>query len=93
MRLVLGWCPELPEGLDPTAFGDIRSFMPGTALRAQGRVPEILSAGSMAEAVAAAAGRPGETVLLSPACASWDMYRNFTERGNSFKALVRTLPG
>ena len=37
--------------------------------------------------------RPGETVLLSPACASWDMYRNFTERGDSFKALVRALPG
>jgi acyl-CoA hydrolase len=35
VRLVLGWCPELPEGLDLTAFGDIRSFMPGTALRDQ----------------------------------------------------------
>jgi acyl-CoA hydrolase len=35
VRLVLGWCPELPEGLDLTAFGDIRTFMPGTALREQ----------------------------------------------------------
>jgi acyl-CoA hydrolase len=35
VRLVLGWCPALPAGLDPTAFSDIRTFMPGTALRDQ----------------------------------------------------------
>ncbi len=32
-------------------------------------------------------------VLLSPACASFDQYRNFEVRGDAFRELVRKLPG
>jgi UDP-N-acetylmuramoylalanine--D-glutamate ligase len=44
-----------------------------------------------AVAAAAAAARPGDAVVLSPACASFDQFRNFNHRGEVFQELVRNL--
>lgn len=53
----------------------------------------VVGAGSFAE-VLATAGRiaqPGDAVLLSPACSSYDMFRNYEERGATFRATVEAL--
>ncbi len=56
------------------------------------RVPQHAAA-TMAEAVQLAAGlaAPGDLVLLSPACASFDMYDNFSARGEDFSRCVEAL--
>jgi len=53
----------------------------------------VIETGTLAEAVraAAAAAQPGDTVLLSPACASFDQFRNYEERGAAFRAAVEAL--
>ncbi len=58
-----------------------------------GGVAEIDPCSDLATAVRRARkkARPGDVVLLSPACASYDQFRNFEDRGDQFKALVRGL--
>lgn len=58
-----------------------------------GFVDTILEAGSAKEAVAQSykIGKKGDTVLLSPACASFDLFENYEDRGNQFKHAVKAL--
>lgn len=60
---------------------------------ALGALTETVMASSLEEAVRAARERAaeGDTVLLSPACSSFDMFKSYKERGDLFKALVEAL--
>ncbi|MBP1665884.1 MAG: UDP-N-acetylmuramoylalanine--D-glutamate ligase [Bacteroidetes bacterium] len=57
------------------------------------KVPTIVETMSMEEAVRSSyyLAKKGDTVLLSPACASFDLFNNYEDRGRQFKAAVRNL--
>lgn len=58
-----------------------------------GKVSHIEDAGSMKEAVEAAyrLAKKGDTVLLSPCCASFDLFKSYEDRGTQFKEMVKSL--
>ena len=60
---------------------------------AEAGIDRIVMAKSMEDAVhqAAAMAEPGDVVLLSPACSSFDMYHSYGERGRDFKRIVQAL--
>jgi UDP-N-acetylmuramoylalanine--D-glutamate ligase len=62
---------------------------------ALGGMAPVKRAGSMEEAVfmAHGAARPGDAVLLSPACASFDMYKSYAQRGEDFARAVHEIKG
>jgi UDP-N-acetylmuramoylalanine--D-glutamate ligase len=61
----------------------------------QGKVAQIRDTHSLEDAIAACAelATDGDTVLLSPCCASFDLFNSYEDRGDKFKAAVKALKG
>lgn len=97
-----GYDKHIPfDTLGPLAAGHVKELIliGATAPKIRAAVesvqgaPPIHEAGSLDSAVPLARrlAQSGDIVLLSPACASFDQFRNFEERGNQFVALVEQL--
>ena len=92
------------KGLDLTGLGDLAPHLRAVVAIGEaaadveaafaGRTPTV-TASSMEEAVALAAGlaQPGDDVVLSPACASFDWYPGYAVRGDHFQEVVRARLG
>jgi UDP-N-acetylmuramoylalanine--D-glutamate ligase len=101
LRLILGgslkgedftpFARDLPENVRSIYLVGAASDELAGALDAAGRA--FVRAGDLPTAVARAAAdaEPGDVVLLSPACASYDQFANFEERGDAFRRLVQEL--
>ena len=75
-------------------LGETKEMIAAAAERCGYPKDKIQMVQTLQEAVeaAAAAAQPGDSVLLSPACASWDMFESYEQRGNLFKEMVKALP-
>jgi len=102
VHLILGGkdkgAPYAP--LRPLLEGRVRSvYLIGAAAERIARelagAAELIRAGTLERAVREAFERavPGDTILLAPACSSFDQFRDFEERGRVFKAAVESLAG
>jgi UDP-N-acetylmuramoylalanine--D-glutamate ligase len=82
--------PELAQrGKRVFAIGEAR----GRIVSARGGTVPVVPCASLGEAVerAFAAALPGDTVLLAPACSSFDMFSDYADRGRKFKEEVGRL--
>jgi UDP-N-acetylmuramoylalanine--D-glutamate ligase len=102
VRLIAGGQPK-QESFEPlvTAVGErcVAVYLIGEAAERLARElepagVELIEAGALERAVEAASAdaQAGEVVLLSPACASFDAFKDFEERGDRFRELVEALP-
>jgi UDP-N-acetylmuramoylalanine--D-glutamate ligase len=101
LRLILGgslkgedfgpFARALPENVAAVYLIGEASDELAAALDAAGREYERAGGLPTAVARAAATAEPGDVVLLSPACASFDQFANFEERGDVFRRLVEEL--
>jgi UDP-N-acetylmuramoylalanine--D-glutamate ligase len=101
VRLILGgslkgedfapFSRELPDNVRSVYLVGAASNELAAALEAAGRTYVHTDDLSTAVAQAATDAEPGDVVLLSPACASYDQFANFEERGDTFRRLVQEL--
>ena len=70
-------------GLAQYLAGDFDGILSG--------VPVINWVGLQAAGTRAGVAEPGDVILLSPACSSYDMFKNYEERGDSFRAAVEAM--
>ena len=54
-------------------------------------IPQARTDGDLASALSAIEAEPGDVILLAPACASYDQFRDFEARGEEFRRLVQNL--
>ncbi len=101
IHLILG---GKDKGSDYTALNDLlkervkRVYTVGAAaakIESQVRGAEVVSAGTLEAAVrrASEAAKPGDIILLAPACASFDQFDSYEHRGRVFKQVVQQLAG
>jgi len=82
-----------PIALEPTVRHVVTLGEEGPAILAAARAGTAVADMDEAVAVADALAEPGDTVLLAPGCASFDMYSSYGERGDHFAALVLERKG